>query len=121
MKHLYSWLCACLMLIGSVSTAAAYALLPQGQDENAARQLPTTLQPQSEEDSLPNAETRGNTLVATIRGIDRQHGVLYLQTEFGNMVTWAEPKDLQNLHAGDQVVLYLEEENPKDNADAISV
>jgi len=50
-----------------------------------------------------------------VTDIDRQHGMVSLDTELGKIVTFAEPEDLQKLHEGDQIVVYIVEEAPNQN------
>ena len=75
------------------------------------------------EDKLENRADRGTdtlvpqvpgvtALIAVITDIDREHGVVSLDTELGQIVTFADPKDLQQLHTGDQIVLYVVDEDP---------
>lgn len=64
--------------------------------------------------ATPQAHNERAT-VATVIQIDHQHGLLNLETEIGRVLTLATPEDIENLHEGDQIVVYLVEEDSADN------
>ena len=103
MKTLCSLALAALLSLGS-TVSAAYAPTPQDRLENRRDQR---------SDSLTSPIPGATALVAVITDIDRLHGVVSLDTEIGKIVTVAAPEDLQNLHRGDQIVLYVMDEDQR--------
>jgi len=97
---------AALLSFGSARAAAVYAPASTDNFENHTDQGADSLVPPGEE---------ANAVVALVTGIDRQHGIVSLETEIGPIVTLAAPEDLQNLHTGDLLVLYVVDEDPKQN------
>ena len=84
---------------------------------------PTFAQQASVHDTSKSACTRGTNTqankeratVATVVQIDRQHGILNLETEIGRVLTFAAPEDIKNLHEGDRIEVYLVEEDSADD------
>ena len=52
-------------------------------------------------------------VVATVKGIDRLHGIVHLDSEIGRIVATVDPVELQRLHAGDQIIVVVSDEDLK--------
>jgi len=85
----------------------------------AAQQAPVHDTPKSAYTQRTNAATaqanKEHATVATVVQIDHQHGLLNLETEIGRVLTFAAPEDIKNLHEGDQIEVYLVEEDSTEN------
>ena len=98
---------ATLMAVGSAAPICAQQASVQETSKGACTQETNTATPQANKE---------RATVATVIQIDRQHGILNLETEIGRVLTFAAPEDIQNLHEGDQIEVYLVEEDPADNS-----
>ena len=92
-----------LVIVLSLGSAVSAAPTPQDRLGNRADQG----------DALKSKIPGTTALLAVVTDIDRQHGIVSLNTEIGQIVTFATPEDLQNLHAGDQIVLYVTDEDQR--------
>jgi hypothetical protein len=103
-----------LLTVGSAAPVFAHQPLAQGSSVSAC--------PQGTK--AASAAPEGRPTTATIVQIDRQHGLLNLETEIGRVLTFATPEDMKGLHEGDQIVVYLvvdedtPESSPQDAAGA---
>jgi hypothetical protein len=92
---------ATLLAAGSVTPAAAHPL-PHGAA--AGRGIPeATMTP-------PYAQDR--FVIAIIRGIDHQRGLLELDSELGLMQARVDPGDIKDLHVGDKLLVRVVAEDP---------
>jgi len=70
-------------------------------------------------EQTPNTSTppgpKKTAIPATVTGVDREHGVLNLETEVARAQVVVPPEALQNLHVGDQVELCMADEEPSQN------
>lgn len=103
--RLHALALAVLLSLAGVG-AAAYAPTSNDKSENYAERRAEGLVPTGQE---------ANAIVAVITEIDRQNGVVSLDTEIGPIITFAAPEDLQGLRTGDQIVLYVIDEDPQQN------
>lgn len=73
----------------------------------------------NETDQIPDAskspKTDEDVIIATVKSIDHKYGLVYLDSEIGQILTFATPAALQLLHEGDQVVIHVVGENPSEN------
>ena len=97
---------ATLLAIGSAAPIAAQQTSVHDTSKSACTQRADTAT------SQPNKE---RATIATVVQIDRQHGLLNLETEIGRILTFAAPEDIKNLHEGDRIEVYLVEEDSTDN------
>jgi hypothetical protein len=56
-----------------------------------------------------------DVIIAMVKSIDYQHGLVHLDSEIGQILTFATPEALQDLSTGDLVVVHVVEENVEDN------
>lgn len=102
-----------------VLTLAFVALLTVGSAAPVFAQQPLAQDPSvsacSQGVEAASAVPKGRPTTATIVQIDRQHGLLNLETEIGRVLTFATPEDMKGLHEGDQIVVYLvvDEDTPE--------
>jgi len=92
-----------LVLVTLLSLGSAVSAAPTPKDRLGNRA--------DQGDALKSEVPGATALIAVVTDIDRLHGIVSLNTEIGQIVTFAAPEDLQNLHAGDQIVLYVTDEN----------
>jgi hypothetical protein len=69
---------------------------------------------------MPNVnelqESGEDVVIAIVKGVDhRKHGLVYLDSEIGQILTFAPPAELQDLRAGDLLVLHVAGEDLDDN------
>ena len=87
--------------MGTVWPASAQITLPQGSGDHPCDQAAGV--PES-------GDSAGHAVMATIKGIDRQRGVLELETKDGRAVIATTPADTQSLQEGEEVQVCLEGE-----------
>ena len=88
------WLAAAM-----VPPAGAQPTLPQGPPDRPCDQPPGAAKPQDPE---------GHAITATIKGVDRQQGILELDTKEGRYLLTTPPAKIQDLQEGDQLLICLE-------------
>ena len=106
MKILCALALAILLSLSSTGATVAYAPTPKDQFGSPGDQESDATVPQ-----VPGA----TALPAVVTAVDRQHGTVSFDTELGQIVTYADPEALQKLHPGDQIVLYVVDEDPSQN------
>ncbi len=106
MNTLLSLALTMLLAVGSAALLFAQRPLTQDTPESACTQDTDAAAPQA---------PAGHATVATIIQVDPQDGLLDLETEIGRVLTLAAPEDIQDLQAGDQIVVCLVEEDPAEN------
>lgn len=89
---------AMLLAVGSVVPSFAQQSVAQDPSASAC--------PQGTEAAAVQTP-QGRLTKATVIQIDRERGLLNLQTEIGRVLTFARPEDMKGLHEGDQIVVYL--------------
>jgi len=94
-----------LVLVTMLGLGNAVSAAPTPQDRPGNRA--------DQGDALKSKIPGATALRAVVTDVDRQHGIVSLNTEIGQIVTFAAPEDLQNLHAGDQIVLYVTDEDQR--------
>jgi hypothetical protein len=57
----------------------------------------------------------GHATVATVIQVDHQHGLLHLETDIGRVLTFATPKDIEEIHEGDRLVVCIADADPAEN------
>ena len=65
--------------------------------------------------TAPQRSTEEPAVRATVTQIDRERGILDLETEAGHVQVAASPSALQDLQVGDRLVLCLADEAPSQN------
>jgi len=108
MKMFLALVFAMLLTVGSAAPSFAQESVTQDTSASAC--------PQGTEATTVQAP-QGRPTKATVIQIDRQHGLLNLETEIGRVLTFATPEDMKGLHEGDQIVVYLvvEEDTPENS------
>ena len=97
---------ATLLAVGSAAPSFAQQASVHDTSKSACMQETNAATPQANKE---------RATVATVVQIDRQHGILNLETEIGRVLTFAAPEDIKNLHEGDQIEVYLVEEDSAEN------
>src|ERR1043166_6148912 len=100
------WALATLLAVGSAAPTFAQQASVHHTSKSACTQGTNTATPQANKE---------HATVATVIQIDRQHGILNLETEIGRVLTFAAPEDIKNLHEGDRIEVYLVEEDSADD------
>ena len=108
MHTLFALAFAILVIVGSAAPSFAQQSVTQDTPASACTQG-------TEAAAVHPPE--GRPTKATVIQIDREHGLLNLQTEIGRVLTFATPEDIKGLHEGDQIVVYLivEEDAPENS------
>lgn len=88
------WLVAAMVL-----SAGAQPTLPQGPPDRPCDQPPGAAESQ---------DSNGHAITATIKGVDRQQGILELDTKEGRYLLPTPPAEIQDLQEGDQLLICLE-------------
>jgi hypothetical protein len=103
MRTLYLWSCATLLALGSALPASAQAgSLQDTLDQSCQHDVAAV---------VPHAHT-GHSTVATVIQVDRQQGLLHLDTEEGPLLLAATPEDIKDLQEGDQLPVCIAEAAP---------
>src|SRR5262245_29975894 len=89
------------LAIAMVVSASAQPTLPHGSSDYPCRPPPGGGEPHA---------PQGYPVIATVKEIDRQRGILELDTKEGRYAL-AAPAESQQLQAGDQVLVCLEGDN----------
>jgi hypothetical protein len=89
------------LALGTVRPAGAQPTLPQGSVDHPCNQPAG---------GAESGDTAGHAVMATIKGVDRQRGLLELETEDGRAVIASTPADTQSLHEGEEMLVCLEGE-----------
>jgi hypothetical protein len=105
MSTLRSVSVALLLTVGATLPAVALPRLPDSLGRPGPQE-PGLAKP-------PGLNVR--ELVATIQAIDYQQGVLEVETELGRLQFRAAPEEMQELKAGDTLLVYVLEEDPAHN------
>jgi len=78
--------------------------------------------------SVPDASELGEAeeediIIAIVKSIDPIHGLIHLDSEIGQLLTFATPEALQDLHAGDLVVVrvIVEEVEENNSQEAVTI
>jgi hypothetical protein len=58
-----------------------------------------------------SGDSEGHAVTATIKGVDRQRGLLELETKEGRVVMETTPAETQSLQEGDQLLVCMEGDN----------
>lgn len=88
------WLVAAIVL-----PAGAQPTLPQGPPDHPCDQPPGAAE---------SRDPDGHAITATIKGVDRQQGILELDTKDGRFLMATPPAEIQDLQEGDQLLICLE-------------
>jgi hypothetical protein len=83
----------------TVLPAHAQPTLPQGPADQPCDQSTG---------SAESGDSEEHAVMATIKGIDRQRGILELETKNGQVVMETTPAETQSLQEGDQLLVCLE-------------
>lgn len=97
---------AMLLAIGSAPPTSAQQTPPQDTLDKNCEQEMAAVAPQTH---------GGHATVATVIQVDHEHGVLHLETDIGRVLTFATPKDIEELHEGDQLVVCIADADPVEN------
>ena len=106
MRCLSSLALAVLLSVDSGVPAMITSPVPPDTPKADCEPTPDTAKPQDPEKTA---------IPATVTGIDREHGVLNLETAVARAQVVVPPEALQNLHVGDQVELCMADEEPSQN------
>jgi hypothetical protein len=102
MKTLFALALGLGLAVGTVQLASAQLTFPQGSAEYPCDQSATRVE---------SGDSEGHTVIATIKGIDRQRGILEVETKEGRVVMKTTPTETQSLQEGDKVQVCLEGDN----------
>jgi hypothetical protein len=94
------WLATAMVL-----PANAQLTLPQGSAEQPCDQPAG---------SAEAGDSEGHGVMATLKGVDRQRGLVELETKNGRVVMETTPAETQSLQEGDQLLVCLEGDNIKE-------
>ena len=83
----------------TVLPASAQLTLPQGSADQPCDQPAT---------GAESGDSEGHAVMATIKGVDRQRGLIELETQEGRVVMETTPTETQSLQEGDQLRVCLE-------------
>jgi hypothetical protein len=103
--------------VSSLMFAALLALSSPGVAKALSPVSPETLGAQCEQGQDPALQPkRAETAVpAVVTGIDRQHGIVELETEAGRAQIMVAPEATRELQTGDEVTLCMTDEEPEHN------
>ena len=87
------------LALGTVRSASPQATLPQGSTDRPCDQLAG---------SAESSDSVGYAVMATITGVDRQRGILELETQEGRITLATALTDAQSLQEGDQLLVCFE-------------
>ena len=79
---------------------SAQPILPQGTVDQPCDYYPAA--------GAKSGDSEGHSVTATIKGIDRQRGLLELETKEGRAVMETTPAETQSLQEGDQLLVCIE-------------
>jgi hypothetical protein len=87
------------LAMGTVLPVSAQPTLPQGSADQPCDQPAG---------GAESGDAEGRAVMATIKGVDRQRGILELETKEGRAVIATTPADTQSFQEGDEVLICLE-------------
>ena len=94
-----------LAISGALPTYAHQTPLPDPLNRNCEQEM-AAVAPQTH---------GGHATVATVIQVDHQHGLLHLETDIGRVLTFATPKDIEEIHEGDQLVVCIADADSAEN------
>jgi hypothetical protein len=103
MRPLFSVSLAVLLAMGSALPTCAQPPLLQDSLDQSCEQSMAAL--------APRAHQR-HAAVATVIQVDHQRGLLYVKTDIGRVLTFVAPAAIQDLQAGDQILVCMADEGP---------
>lgn len=83
----------------TVLPASAQPMLPHGSADQSCDQPAT---------GAESGDSEEHAVMATIKGVDRQRGLLEVETEEGRAVMVTTPAETQSLQEGDQLLVCFE-------------
>lgn len=99
MKTLFLLALGLWLAIGMVLPAGAQPTLPQGSADQPCDQ-PTA--------GAESGDSEEHAVMAIIKGVDRQRGLLELETKNGRVVMETTPAETQSLQEGDHLLVCVE-------------
>jgi hypothetical protein len=101
MKPLFLLALGLWLILGTGLPAGAQPTLPQGSADHPCDQPAA---------GAESGESEGHAVIATIKGVDRQRGLLELETQQGRVVMETPPAETQSLQEGDHLLVCVEGE-----------
>jgi hypothetical protein len=100
MKTLFALTLGLGLVVSMVLPArSAQPTLPQGSADRPCDQPAGT---------AASGDAAGHTVMATIKGVDRQRGILELETKEGRVTMETTPAETRGLQEGDQLLVCVE-------------